>query len=123
MRVQGAIASHAGIFRGAGKEGITCKGIQHSLGFSILRCKFRIPGTGLRSLLVEVVFWILNVSGILDFLSCIPDYKAYDSAFHRQNFRHSGFHKQQFPVFPNPNSLTWARSVKNKGAKTKLFHS
>ena len=76
MRVQGEIASHAGVFRGARKEGITCKGIQDSLGFSILRYKLRIPGTGLQSLLVEVVFWILNVSGILGFLSCIPDYKS-----------------------------------------------
>ena len=61
---------------GDDKGGITCKGIQDSLGFSILRCKFRIPGTGFQSLLVEVVFWIPNVSGILDFLSCIPDSKA-----------------------------------------------
>ena len=39
---------------------------------------------------VELSFWILIVSGITDFLSCIPESKAQES----------GIHKQKFPRFP-----------------------
>ena len=39
---------------------------------------------------VELGFWIPIVSGIPDFLSCIPDSKTQDSAFHEQKFRDSG---------------------------------
>ena len=38
-----------------------------------------IPGTGFK--LVELVFWILIVSGIPNCLSCIPYSKAQDSRF------------------------------------------
>ena len=38
------------------------KGIQDSLGFWIPRRGFRIPGTGLQSLSVELGFWIPNVN-------------------------------------------------------------
>ena len=48
---------------------------------------------------MELGFWIPNVGGIPDSLSCIPDCKAQDS----------GFHKQKFPGFQNPDSLTWSR--------------
>ena len=48
-------------------------GNQDSLGFWIPRRGFRIPAT-----------WILesHLWGIPDSLSCIPDSKAQDSAFH-----------------------------------------
>ena len=52
--------------------------------------------SGFQSLSVELGYWILMVSGILDFLNCIPDSKA-------QDFR---FHKQTFPAFWNLDSLT-----------------
>ena len=72
-----------------------CKEIQDSLGFWILRCGFRIPGTGFQSLSVELGFWIPIVSGIPESLSCIPDSKTHDS----------GFHEQKFPRFRNLDSL------------------
>ena len=34
----------------------------------------------------ELGFWISIVSGIPDSLSCIPDSKAQDSGYHKQNF-------------------------------------
>ena len=46
---------------------------------------------------VELKFRIPIVSGIPDSLNCILDSKALDS----------GFHKQKFPRFRNPDSLTW----------------
>ena len=39
---------------------------------------------------MKLSFWILIVSGIPDFLSCIPEFKAQES----------GIHKQKFPRFP-----------------------
>ena len=39
---------------------------------------------------MKLSFWILIVSGILDFLSCIPESKAQES----------GILKQKFPRFP-----------------------
>ena len=66
------------------------KRIQDSLGFWI-------PDTGFQYLSVELGFWIPIVSGIPETLSCIPDSKTQDS----------GFHKQKFPGFRNPESLTW----------------
>ena len=66
-----------------------CKGIQES--HWILDCTLWIP---------DSMHWTLVfVSGIPDSLSCIPDCKAQDS----------GFHKQKFPRFQNPDSLTWSR--------------
>ena len=50
----------------------------------------------LRSFSVELGFRIPIISGIPDSLSCIPDSKA----------QYSGFHKQKFPRFRNPDSLT-----------------
>ena len=55
-----------------------CMYVQHG------RWGFWIPDTGFQSLLVELGFWITIVSGIPDFLSCIPDSKAQDSEFHKQ---------------------------------------
>ena len=46
-------------------------------------------------------------SGIVDSLSCIPDSKAQDSAFHSKICWISGFHKQKFPKIRNPDFLTW----------------
>ena len=53
------------------------KGIQDSLGLWI-------PGIGFQYLSVEFGFWIPIVSGIPDSLSCIPDFNAQDSEFHKQ---------------------------------------
>ena len=78
-----------------------CKGIQDSLGFWIPHHGFGIPG----SLSVVLEFRIPIVSGIPDSLNCILDSKAQDS----------GFHKQKFPGFTNPDSLTW-------GDKLFFFH-
>ena len=47
--------------------------------------------------------WIPILSRIPDSLSCIPDSKAQDS----------GFHKQKFHGFHNPDSLTWADAFVN----------
>ena len=52
------------------------KGINDSLGFWIPHCGFRIPGTLFQYLSVELGFWIPIVSGIPDFVSCIPDSKS-----------------------------------------------
>ena len=65
-------------------------------GIWILRRGFQISGSGLKSLSVQLEFWISIVSGIQVFLSCIPDSKAQDSTLHRQSF----------PGFRNPDSLT-----------------
>ena len=62
----------------------TCKGIQDSLRFWIPRRGFRIPVTGFQSLSVELGpgFWILQA-----------------------NLPNSGFLKEKFPRFWNPDSL------------------
>ena len=67
-----------------------CKGIQDSLGFWIPHRGFRIPGTGLQSLSVELGIWIPIVRGISDSLSCIPDSKAQDCGFSSIILRDSG---------------------------------
>ena len=46
---------------------------------------------------MKLGFWIPVVSGIPDSLNCIPDSISQDSRFH----------KQKFPRFWNPDSLTW----------------
>ena len=55
------------------------------------------PSTGFQSLSVELGFWISIVSRIPDSLNCIPHSKGQDSTIH----------KQKFPRFRNPYSLTW----------------
>ena len=55
-----------------------CKGIQDSLGFRIPCREFRISGTELQSLSVELGFWIPIVGGIPDSLSCIQNSKVQD---------------------------------------------
>ena len=57
-------------------------------GFSLL---------DLKSFSVDLGFRIPIVSGILDYYSCILDSKTQDS----------GFYRQKFPGFRNPDSLTW----------------
>ena len=56
---------------------VPCKRIQDSLGFWIPSCRFRIAGTGFRTLWVEFGFRIPIVNGISDSLSCIPDSKTH----------------------------------------------
>ena len=51
--------------------------------------------------LVKLGFWIPIISRIPDSLSCIPDSKAQDS----------GFHKQNFYGFRDPDSLTWGETT------------
>ena len=68
-------------------------------GFWIPRFGFQIPGPGFQYLSVELKFLIPIVSGIPDSLNCIP--KTQDS----------GFHKQKFPGFRNPDSLKWASKI------------
>ena len=75
-----------------------CEVIQDSLGFWIPGHGFWNPGTGFQSLSVKLGFWIPRAvfriphPRILDFtIKTSPD---------------SGFHKQKFLVFQNPDSLT-----------------
>jgi len=70
--------------------------LKDSLGFWIPRPGFQIPGTGFLFLLVKFGFWIPIFSRVLYSLSCIPDFKAQDS----------GFHKKKFPGFLNPDCLS-----------------
>ena len=66
---------------------IPCKEIQDSLRFWILhRGSVQTSDTGFQYLSVELGFRIPIVSGVLDSLSCIPDSKAQDFWFHKQNF-------------------------------------
>ena len=55
--------------------------------------RYWIPTTGSRT------FWIQIVSGIADTLSCLPDSTT-------KFFQDSGFYKQKFPVFRDPDSFT-----------------
>ena len=55
---------------------------------TVLNSAFRIPD----SFSVELIFQISIASGILDSGSSIPDSKAQDSAFHKQNHPDSGIH-------------------------------
>ena len=70
--------------------GMFKNGLQYSLEFWIPRRGFQIPGTEFQSLSVELGLWIPMVSGILDFLSCIPYSKARIPDSTSKNFRHSG---------------------------------
>ena len=68
---------------------------------TVPRHRFRIAGTELHSLSVELGFWIPIASGIPDSLSCIPDSTSkFFSDFGR-------FHKPNYSGFQNPDSLTW----------------
>ena len=106
-----------------------CKEIQDRPGFWVAHRGFPIPGTGFRiSLPVDLGFKILIVRGI-------PDYLELHSGFQRpgfqipqakiarirestgKNFLYSGFHRQKFPGFGNPDSLTWGDK------KRKRFHN
>ena len=74
--------------------------------FQIPDSRFQIPGTGFQPFSVELGLWIPIVSGIPDFLNCIPDSKAQDSGLRKQIFPDSGIREQKFPGFWNP-LLTW----------------
>ena len=72
-------------------------------GFHTIDSRFQV----LDSLLVELGFGILIVSGSPDSLSCISDSKAKGSGFYKQKFLgigfripDSGFHKQKFFWIP-----------------------
>ena len=65
-------------------------GIQDSLGFWIPRRRLRIPGTRFQPLSAELGFWIPVASEIPDPFSCIPDSKAQDSGFNKQQFSDCG---------------------------------
>ena len=77
--------------------------------FQIPDSRYWIPG----SLSVALGFWIPIVGGIPDPLSCIPDSKAQDFGFLRQNFMDSRFQ--------NPDSLTWGESLKLKIRQLSLY--
>jgi len=49
--------------------------------------------------------WTPAVNGILDPLSCIPDFKAQDSEFHKKNF--SEFRIPQAKTFQASGILAW----------------
>ena len=70
------------------------KGIPASLGFHAVDSGFQVLNS---SVGFRLGFRIPIVSEILGSSNWIPDSKVQDS----------GFHKQQFPRFQNPNSLTW----------------
>ena len=75
-----------------------CEVIQDSLGFWIPWHGFRIPGTGFQSLSVKLGFWIPWAAfGIPN--PRIPEFTSKSST-------DSGFHKQKFSIFQNPDSLT-----------------
>ena len=76
-------------------------------------CGFQIPGTEFQSLSVKLGFWSPIVSRIPDSLSCILDSKVQDFGFHKKIFRNSGFHRQKFPGFRNPNSLTLGKTLRH----------
>ena len=84
-----------------------CKEIQDSLGFWILRAGFRILITGFHYSQERMIILscyssieIPIVSGIPDFLSCIPNSNTYaDSGFRKKIYPDSGFHKQNIPAF------------------------
>ena len=68
-------------------------------------------GTGFQSLTVELGFCIPIFRRVADSLSCIPDFTGQDSGFYEQILPDSGFHKQKFLGFRNPESLTWGEKA------------
>ena len=63
--------------------------------------------SGSHSLSVELGFWIAIVSGIPDSPSCIPDSKAWDSGFHKQNFLVFQIWIPRAEISGISDSLTW----------------
>ena len=47
----------------------------------------------------------------MDSLSCLLDSKVQDFGFHKKIFSNSGFHRQKFPAFRNPNFLTQGKTL------------
>ena len=87
-----------------------CKKSYHSLGFWIPRYRFRIPGSGYRSLCPRN--WDSGFHSLVGsvILSCIPDSKTQDSGFH--GFQISGIPQaktSQIPVFclTGNNPVAW----------------
>ena len=76
--------------------------------FHVTDSGFRIPDSRYWIPVFLSGTWIPDplVSGISDFLSCIPDSKAQDSGFHSKFFQDFEFHKQKFRGLRNPDSLT-----------------
>ena len=77
-------------------------------GFHALDSKFQLLDS--RSFSVELGSWIPIVSGILDSYSCTPDSKSQDS----------GFHRQKFPRFRNPDSFTWGEAYTRSQSEHEL---
>ena len=72
--------------------------------FRIPHSGFRKPGNGFPvSLLVELGFRIPIVSDIPDSFSCIQDFKAQDSGFHKQKLRIQ-ISESRFPYMRRPES-------------------
>ena len=85
--------------------------VKESLGLWIPRPKFRIPGTGFRSLIVKFGFWIPIFSRVPDSLSCIPDSKSQDS----------GFHKKKLLGFRNPDFFDMEREEEAPAVNALVF--
>ena len=68
---------------------------------------FWIVDSGSHSLSVELGFWIAIFSGIPDSPGCIPDSKAWDSGFHKQNFLVSRIWIPQAEIPGISDLLTW----------------
>ena len=81
-------------------------GIQDSLRFWILDSTPWIPDSNYWISIFANGNWIPDpkICGFPDSLSCIPDSKTQDSGSHEQIFPASGFHKQKFVAFRNPDS-------------------
>ena len=78
------------------------------------------------SLSAEIVFWIPVVSGILDFLSWITDFKADDSGLRIPQANIScdcGFHEQKFPGIWIPQAkISWILDSTSKNFLDSGFH-
>ena len=89
-----------------------CKGIQDSLGFWIPRHGLRIPGTGFIPCQWDLVFEFQSIMGfrITWAVFRIPESRIPDST--SKIFPDSGFQKQKFIGFRNPDSLTcWREAI------------
>ena len=119
------------------------KGIQGSLGFWISRCKFQIPGNWIPVFVKRT--WILDSSRLWDsgFHTVNFGFQVLDSRICQKNsdsgfqslvgFRipwavfwipktqDSGFQKQTFPRFRNPDSLTLGDMSGSFCARTKII--
>ena len=95
----------------------------------ILDSTLSIPNSGYwipDSLSAELVFWIPVVSGILDFLSWITDFKAEDSGLRIPQANIScdcGFHKQKSPGIWIPQAkISWILDSTSKNFLDSGFH-